>query len=46
MMNIDYINMIPDDTLIQMAQYHWNKLEQFCILLTLDIHEVKEGLKN
>ena len=42
-MESDYLNMIPDDTLILMARHHWDKLEQFCVLLTLDLHE---GLRN
>jgi hypothetical protein len=41
-----YLDMIPDEYLIYMAQEHWDKLEQFCILLTLDIQKDKEGLKN
>jgi hypothetical protein len=36
-MKIDYFNIIPDEYLIYMAQQHWDKLEQFCILLTLDL---------
>jgi len=42
-MKINYLDMIPDDVLTQMAQHHWDKLEQFCVLLTLDLHE---GLRN
>jgi hypothetical protein len=36
-MKIDYLDNIPDEYLAYMALKHWDKLEQFCILLTLDI---------
>jgi hypothetical protein len=42
-MDDNYINMIPDDVLINIATQHWDKLEQFCILLTLDL---QKGVKN
>jgi len=45
-MKINYLDTIPDDYLIYMAQHHWNKLEQFCILLTLDIESDIRGLRD
>lgn len=42
-MENNYLSIIPDDTLIHMAKHHWDKLEQFCILLTLDL---QKGVKN
>ncbi len=42
-MKNNYLDMIPDDALILMASHHWDRLEQFCMLLTLDLHE---GLRN
>lgn len=36
-MKNDYLCDIPDEYLIYMSMYHWDKLQQFCILLTLDL---------
>lgn len=45
-MKNNYFDIIPDEYLTLMAQQHWNKLEQFCILLTLDIETEQQGLRN
>ena len=45
-MKSNYFDIIPDEYLILMAQQYWSKLEQFCILLTLDIETEKEKCKN
>jgi len=42
----DYLDNIPDEVLIHMAQRYWNKLEQFCMLMTLDIENEQQGLRN
>jgi hypothetical protein len=42
-----YFDEIPDEYLVLMAEYNWDKLEELCILLTLDIEIVRqERLKN
>jgi hypothetical protein len=38
--------MIPDEHITYMAQHHWSKLEQFCVLLTLDTEIEQQGLRN
>jgi hypothetical protein len=45
-MKSNYFDIIPDEYLILMAQQYWGKLEQFCILLTLDIETEQQGLRN
>ena len=45
-MKIDYLDNIPDEYLTFMVMNHWDKLEQFCILLTLDIEIEQQGLRN
>jgi len=45
-MKNDYLDMIPDEYLGYMAQHYWGKLEQFCILLTLDTELSQQGLRN
>lgn len=45
-MKSNYLDMVPDEYLGYMAQKHWNKLEQFCVLLTLDIEIEQQGLRN
>jgi len=42
----NYLDNIPDEVLIHMAQRYWDKLEQFCILMTLDIEIEQQGLRN
>jgi hypothetical protein len=32
-----YFDEIPDKYLVLMAEYNWEKLEELCTLLTLDI---------
>jgi hypothetical protein len=32
-----YFNKIPDNTLLLMAVYSWENLEELCTLLTLDL---------
>ena len=42
-----YFDEIPDKYLVLMAEYNWGKLEELCILLTLDIEISNQGrLKN
>ena len=42
-----YFDEIPDKYLVLMAEYNWEKLEELCTLLTLDIEVAKqERLKN
>jgi hypothetical protein len=42
-----YFDEIPDKYLVLMAEHSWGKLEELCILLTLDIEIVNQGrLKN
>lgn len=44
---LTYFYEIPDELLTLMAMYNWEKLEELCMLLTLDIEIVnQEGLKN
>jgi hypothetical protein len=45
-MESNYLEMIPDEYLEYMAQKYWSKLEQFCVLLTLDIEIEQQGLRN
>ena len=42
----NYLENIPDEILIHMAQKYWSKLEQFCMLISLDIEIEKQGLRN
>jgi hypothetical protein len=42
----NYLEDIPDEILIHMAQRYWGKLEQFCMLMSLDIEIEKQGLRN
>jgi hypothetical protein len=42
-----YFDEIPDKYLVLMAEYNWDKLEELCALLTLDIEIANQGrLKN
>lgn len=42
-----YFDEIPDEYLVLMAEYNWEKLEELCTLLTLDIEIAnQERLKN
>jgi len=42
-----YFDEIPDKYLVLMAEYNWDKLEELCMLLTLDIEMVsQERLSN
>ena len=34
---LTYFNEIPDKYLVLIAEYNWEKLEELCMLLTLDI---------
>jgi len=44
---LTYFYEIPDELLTLMAMYNWEKLEELCTLLTLDIETAnQEGLKN
>jgi len=44
---LTYFDEIPDKYLILMAEYNWDKLEELCMLLTLDIEMVsQERLSN
>ena len=38
-----YFDEIPDKYLVMMAEYNWEKLEELCILLTLDIEIANQG---
>jgi hypothetical protein len=38
-----YFNEIPDKYLVLMAEHNWEKLEELCILLTLDIEIANQG---
>jgi hypothetical protein len=46
MMVSNYLDNISDEVLIYMAQRYWDKLEQFCMLMSLDIEIEKQGLRN
>ena len=46
MMESNYLEDIPDEILINMAQKYWSSLEQFCMLMSLDIETEKQGLRN
>jgi len=42
-----YFDEIPDKYLVLMAEYNWDKLEELCTLLTLDIEITnQERLRN
>ena len=42
-----YFDEIPDKYLVMMAEYNWDKLEELCVLLTLDIEVAnQERLSN
>jgi hypothetical protein len=42
-----YFDEIPDKYLVLMAEYNWEKLEELCVLLTLDIEVAnQERLSN
>lgn len=44
---LSYFDEIPDKYLTLMAEYNWEKLEELCMLLTLDMEIVRQGgLKN
>jgi hypothetical protein len=40
---LSYFNEIPDKYLTLMAEYNWEKLEELCMLLTLDIEIANQG---
>jgi hypothetical protein len=33
----NYFNVIPDEDLVMLAEHDWESLENFCMLLTLDL---------
>jgi hypothetical protein len=37
MMKINYLDLIPDEQLVHMVMFHQDVLNQFCMLLTLDL---------
>jgi hypothetical protein len=42
-----YFDEIPDKYLVLMAEYNWDKLEELCMLLTLDMEITnQERLRN
>jgi hypothetical protein len=42
-----YFDEIPDKYLVLMAEHNWGKLEELCVLLTLDIEVAnQERLSN
>jgi hypothetical protein len=42
-----YFDEIPDKYLVLMAEYNWEKLEELCVFLTLDIEVAnQERLSN
>lgn len=41
--NYNYIDDIPDEYLVTLAEYDWEGLEIFCMLLTLDQQVQLEG---
>ena len=42
-----YFDEIPDKYLVLMAEHNWDKLEELCMLLTLDIEVAnQERLSN
>ena len=44
---LTYFDEIPDKYLVLMAEYNWEKLEELCVLLTLDIEVAnQERLSN
>ena len=45
-MGSNYLDDISDEVLTHMAQRYWDKLEQFCMLMTLDIEIEQQGLRN
>jgi hypothetical protein len=45
-MESNYLSTIPDEYLMYMAQQYWDKLEQFCMLLTLDTEIEQQRLRN
>ncbi len=38
-----YFDEIPDKYLVLMAEYNWEKLEELCLLLTLDMEIARQG---
>ena len=38
-----YFEEIPDKYLTLMAEYNWEKLEELCLLLTLDMEIARQG---
>ena len=41
-----YFDEIPDKYLVLMAEYNWDKLEELCLLLTLDIQVANQERLN
>ena len=40
----NYFNDIPDKDLIMLAEHDWESLEDFCILLTLDLELIEQDI--
>ena len=40
---LSYFNEIPDKYLVLLAESNWEKLEELCMLLTLDIEIANQG---
>ena len=39
----NYLDDIPDKDLVMLAEHDWEGLEDFCMLLTLDLELFKQG---
>jgi hypothetical protein len=42
----DYLEFIPDEDLVMLAEFDWEGLETFCMLLTLDKQIQAEAEQN
>lgn len=42
----DYLEFIPDEDLVMLAEFDWGGLETFCMLLTLDKQIQAEAEQN
>jgi hypothetical protein len=42
----DYFELIPDEDLVMLAEFDWEGLEIFCMLLTLDKQVQAEAEQN
>jgi hypothetical protein len=38
----NYFNDIPDEDLVMLAEHDWGSLEDFCLLLTLDLELIEQ----